>query len=123
MTKANDLQDGARNVEQAAWGELWSVLMDCSEILKELDPIERANFLDGVKTEFYRKQQGRCASCNEEIDIFSMEIDHIVPFAFGGGNERANLQLLCRECNRKKGSSVDPLVLLTYLEDRYHNLR
>ncbi|MBU1212420.1 MAG: HNH endonuclease [Alphaproteobacteria bacterium] len=123
MTRADSLRAAARNVEQAAWGELYSTLMDCSEVLKELNPIQRANFLDGIKAELHRKQQGTCAACDQSIDLFSMEIDHIIPYTLGGGNERANLQLICRACNRRKGKSVDLLELLSYLEDRYLNLR
>jgi len=36
----------------------------------------------------------------------SMDSDfyHIVPFAAGGMTVESNLQTLCRECNRSKGS-------------------
>jgi 5-methylcytosine-specific restriction endonuclease McrA len=30
------------------------------------------------------------------------EFDHIVPLADGGLNDVTNMQLLCRECNRRK---------------------
>lgn len=36
--------------------------------------------------------------------IFSHEIDHITPEALGGETLIENLQLLCRACNRSKGS-------------------
>ncbi len=31
-----------------------------------------------------------------------LEIDHILPIARRGTNDPANLQVLCRPCNRKK---------------------
>lgn len=34
-----------------------------------------------------------------------MEFDHIIPLSKGGKTELENLQLLCRNCNRKKGVS------------------
>lgn len=33
----------------------------------------------------------------------SFEIDHISPESRGGKTEKDNLQLLCQECNRRKG--------------------
>lgn len=33
-----------------------------------------------------------------------LEIDHIVPFARGGSNDRTNLTIACRPCNRSKGT-------------------
>lgn len=50
------------------------------------------------------------------------EVDHIIPFKYGGGNERTNIQLARPPCNLQKGSTVDPHDLLKYLEDRYMNL-
>jgi len=32
-----------------------------------------------------------------------LQIDHIKPVVFGGGDESANLQTLCRSCNLAKG--------------------
>ena len=32
----------------------------------------------------------------------NLEIDHVVPLARGGSNRLENLQLLCRDCNRRK---------------------
>ncbi len=39
-------------------------------------------------------------------DISQLECDHIIPLARGGETKMDNLQTLCRECNRKKGTSV-----------------
>ena len=34
--------------------------------------------------------------------ITNLQIDHVTPVSKGGTNDRTNLQLLCRDCNRKK---------------------
>lgn len=34
----------------------------------------------------------------------ALEVDHIHPVALGGTNDRGNLQVLCSDCNRRKGS-------------------
>lgn len=50
------------------------------------------------------KQHGRCANrfCRQPLDTF--EIDHIVPITLNGTNTARNIQLLCYDCNRKKGT-------------------
>jgi 5-methylcytosine-specific restriction endonuclease McrA len=39
-----------------------------------------------------------------------MEFDHIIPHAKGGPTTVANIRLLCRTCNRKKGSSLHEIL-------------
>lgn len=54
----------------------------------------------------------RCAICGirtprnkrGSYDPDAPELDHIVPLAAGGQHVRSNLQLACRECNRRKGA-------------------
>ena len=42
-----------------------------------------------------------CATCGKSENI-ELQVDHIVALADGGEDERANIQLLCRECHKKK---------------------
>jgi 5-methylcytosine-specific restriction endonuclease McrA len=46
-------------------------------------------------------QRGLCAACRCSIRL-RFEVDHVMPLARGGSNDRKNLQLLCRSCNRRK---------------------
>ncbi len=41
----------------------------------------------------------KCAHCGSTKKL---EIDHIIPISKGGTGDEANLQVLCRPCNRKK---------------------
>jgi len=41
----------------------------------------------------------KCKQC-ESTD--NLEIDHVYPFSRGGSNNKENLQLLCKPCNRSK---------------------
>lgn len=54
----------------------------------------------------FLKQKSMCASCNKKLSSF--HVDHITPIALGGSSEIENLQILCRECNLKKGAK-DPI--------------
>ncbi|MGL1831966.1 UNVERIFIED_CONTAM: HNH endonuclease, partial [Acinetobacter sp. HSTU-ASm16] len=53
--------------------------------------------------------QNTCPTCGTWIDYHhaglpnSPEVDHITPRAQGGTDAPANLQVLCRSCNRSKG--------------------
>lgn len=55
-------------------------------------------------------QRGLCAACRIKLDE-AYHLDHIVPLAAGGTNERKNFQLLCPYCNRSKGAK-DPLTFM-----------
>ena len=48
----------------------------------------------------FETQGGLCNVCKQHLAAY--EIDHIVPLSKGGSNWPANLQLLCRHCNRTK---------------------
>ena len=52
--------------------------------------------------ELYRKQRGLCNGCKDWFRRRNLEIDHIIPRFHGGGDELANIQLLCNACNMAK---------------------
>jgi hypothetical protein len=47
------------------------------------------------------KSDNCCVACGSKE---SLELDHIVPWSKGGGNELDNLQILCKPCNASKGA-------------------
>ena len=51
-----------------------------------------------------KRQDGICAMCGDHFDINEMHADHIVPWSRGGTTTADNCQMLCRDCNLKKGS-------------------
>lgn len=66
-------------------------------------------FPDDIKLEVYERQHHLCAnpSCNNagvEFEYVQMEGDHITPWRDGGRTVIENCQMLCRECNRRKGA-------------------
>ena len=59
---------------------------------------------DKIKLAVWESQHHKCAICGKEFDIAFMEGDHITPWRDGGRTTIENCQMLCRECNRRKGS-------------------
>jgi 5-methylcytosine-specific restriction endonuclease McrA len=53
-------------------------------------------------------QGHKCANCNGNLKKIQRHLDHIMPIALGGANDKANLQWLCGPCNRKKNAK-DPI--------------
>lgn len=55
-----------------------------------------------------RAQKHRCGYCRTSLSA-GYHVDHIMPLALGGANDRRNLQALCPTCNLRKNSK-DPIV-------------
>ena len=66
--------------------------------------LDLRSFPDKIKLAVWEKQNHKCAHCGKEFDIVFMEGDHIKPWREGGRTVIENCQMLCRECNRRKGS-------------------
>ena len=61
-------------------------------------------FPDDIKLAVYERQGGVCPICHEHFEIEQMEGDHITPWSEGGRTLEENCQMLCRNCNRRKGA-------------------
>jgi 5-methylcytosine-specific restriction endonuclease McrA len=108
-------------LERQTREEFWGTVVDCSLIIKEVSPTRRRLWLARLIEEIYEAQAGLCALCSEPLSPREWEIDHRIPFCYGGGNEPVNLQITHVMCNRRKARQVDPMYLLRYLEGRYQN--
>lgn len=62
------------------------------------------SFPDDIKMEVWEKQNHICPHCHHEYDFEFMEGDHIIPWSKGGKTVKENCQMLCMECNRRKGN-------------------
>ena len=90
-------------------------LMEDDEIMKksgiysyvlsgDLRDLSFRTFDKKQKREAYERQQGICAHCGKHFELEEMEGDHITPWAEGGVTTAENCQMLCKECNRRKGA-------------------
>jgi len=60
---------------------------------------------DSMRAAVLVRDGARCRKCRRAINL---EMDHIVPLSKGGKTEEANLQTLCRRCNRAKSRKLVP---------------
>lgn len=56
-----------------------------------------------VRYTVFQRDGGRCVECGSSFDL---QYDHEIPIALGGANTVDNLQLLCGDCNRRKGATL-----------------
>jgi hypothetical protein len=69
-------------------------------------------FTNSQKTKAYTKQKGICPECQEKFDEKDMQADHQIPWSQGGKTIDENCVMLCKDCNRKKGSTnIKPIKL------------
>lgn len=68
--------------------------------------ISKRRALGTVPTDIFESllklQRGKCTVCRDPLLKF--HLDHIMPVARGGTNDRHNFQLLCPNCNQRKSA-------------------
>lgn len=52
----------------------------------------------------WTRDQGRCRNCGSTQNL---HFDHVIPRAWGGSGSAENVELLCRDCNLKKGARLN----------------
>lgn len=109
----DEFGDKVYNVE--ALEKQISQLMEDDEIMKksgiyryvlsgDLRDLSFRMFDKKQKREAYEHQKGICRHCHKHFEFEEMEADHIKPWKEGGTTVTKNCQMLCRNCNRIKGS-------------------
>ena len=106
---------GRETLDTAAMGRRISELLRDSEIQRSAGIIpyvltgderylDLRAFPEDIKLMVWERQGHRCAICGKEFDMEFMEGDHITPWREHGRTVPENCQMLCRECNRRKGA-------------------
>lgn len=52
-------------------------------------------------------QRHKCIKCDIKLTYESATMDHVIPVARTGSNDRTNFVILCYDCNQAKGDTVD----------------
>jgi hypothetical protein len=106
---------GTETLDTAVLGKRISELMRDGEIQRQAGIIpfvltgderylDLRAFPEDIKLAAWEKQKHICPHCGKEYDYEFMEGDHITPWREGGRTVIENCQMLCRECNRRKGA-------------------
>jgi hypothetical protein len=56
-----------------------------------------------IRRVVFERDGGRCVQCEGSFDL---QYDHVIPLSLGGATTVANLQLLCADCNTRKGAAL-----------------
>ncbi len=83
-------------------------MVDHPVVLARDGILRRQSLPTWVKRGVFFRDKGRCIFCTRDLTgtiVTGEELhyDHIVPLAEGGTNDPTNFQLLCGQCNLKKG--------------------
>lgn len=62
-----------------------------------------------------------CVRCGKKLRKGDIDIDHIIPQSYGGGDDLNNLQCMCRHCNRSKQDDIDLDTASDYVRNTYSN--
>ena len=87
-------------------GVIWLMLRTRTNE-RRIRPTKRPVWPKGLKQELMRRQNNTCVYCGYRRTAGSLQIDHIVPVAMRGSNDKSNLQVICAPCNQRKGIQND----------------
>ncbi|MGH9359422.1 MAG: HNH endonuclease [Terriglobia bacterium] len=51
----------------------------------------------------WQRDQGQCRNCGSAKNL---HFDHVIPRCWGGSSQADNIELLCEECNLRKGARL-----------------
>lgn len=63
----------------------------------------------GVRAKVWQRAGGRCEYCQlhqDDADLFTFHVEHIIAEQHGGSDSLSNLCLSCPECNLAKGPNL-----------------
>lgn len=85
--------------------KLMSALLHPLDEQREEAKRQRNMMSPSLRMEVLKRDGYRCRICGRSAnDGARLEVDHIIPISKGGKTELSNLQTLCWDCNRGKGS-------------------
>jgi hypothetical protein len=64
-----------------------------------------------------KRENQICAECGNSVTDADVEFDHIIPWSKEGSSDESNIRLLCRGCNRKRGTAFEKKFLVDSFRD------
>lgn len=125
MGRFAKLAEQMGDIQRVAWDEAWLYAEDCSVTIRDMPHHRRKKVAAALITEMLDAQNGLCPICDQPIErstLGAFHVDHVIPFTWGGGYERDNLQVTHPSCNMSKGNDVDLRDLVPYLERKAEEL-
>ena len=95
----------------------------CSKTCKSMDH----NFKHRAKTRsqgvarrrlIWERDEGMCYMCHKNLNLSEIELDHLIPVAFGGSSDEKNLAVSCQKCNRRRGTRIEEAQIFKLAELR-----
>jgi hypothetical protein len=81
----------------------YQIGFDTQEAIMPYEKTTRESIPESIRSEVWRRDGGKCTECGSKEQL---QFDHIIPVSKGGASTSANIQLLCRACNQKKGAKI-----------------
>lgn len=78
------------------------VMLNVEQGMAAALPRQRQPIPREIRQAVFQRDGGRCVECQSDFDI---QFDHVIPWSMGGADSVENLQLLCGNCNQRKGAT------------------
>ena len=105
-----DFREKLVNVHGRHWHKEWLRLSrkasSLKQALKKRSEMHQVLFeieLVDIKKMFYEVYGEKCKYCDRILSVSTMVCDHIIPLSKNGESTPKNLQIICKQCNTRKG--------------------
>ena len=78
-----------------------------------------------IKKMFYEAYGKECKYCKKILKVSTMVCDHIVPLSKKGKSIPSNLQIICKQCNTRKGplKEKDFCLILDWVKEQKEEIQ
>jgi len=105
-----DFREKLVNVHGRHWHKAWLRLSrkasSLKQALRKRSEMHQVLFeieLVDIKKMFYEVYGEKCKYCDRILKVSTMVCDHIIPLSKNGESTPKNLQIICKQCNTRKG--------------------
>ena len=105
-----DFREKLVNVHGRHWHKAWLRLSrkasSLKQALRKRSEMHQVLFeieLVDIKKMFYEVYGEKCKYCDRILNVSTMVCDHIIPLSKDGESTPKNLQIICKQCNTRKG--------------------